>query len=363
MNVRSRRAAIGPRGFTLVELLVVIAIIGILVALLLPAIQAAREAARRTQCKSNLRQIAVACLNHESAQKFFPHGGWGFAWMGDPDKGYGPQQPGGWIYQAAPFLEETVVRDIGKGLPPAQKAEALKQQLSAVIPVFNCPSRRRAAALTARNPNGVYTDSDDDEKEIVPYNAGVPDGLAKTDYAIHGGRNRRPATGKGYPPNAAPPLATDCAGGWPNCVGIDADRLAIYNPMAPDNDFDGISTRITGAKVRQITDGTSKTVLAGEKMMMPRFYETGYGEGDKFTKNNGGDNNSMYQGYDYDNTRWIGDEPAQDDDSLTANHWTRYGSAHPGGLNMAFADGSVQNISYDIDEQVWSSYGGRDDGK
>ena len=86
----------------------VIAIIGILVALLLPAIQAAREAARRTQCKNNLRQIALACLNHESTHKTFPHGGWGWHWMGDPDKGFGRKQPGGWIYQATPYLEEEV---------------------------------------------------------------------------------------------------------------------------------------------------------------------------------------------------------------------------------------------------------------
>src|SRR5688500_15583906 len=131
MNGRSSRTGVLYRnGFTLVELLVVIAIIGILVALVLPAIQAARAAARRTQCKNNVKQIAVACLNFESTHKTFPTGGWSWRWMGDPDKGYGPQQPGGWIYQAAPYLEEQIVFDISKGLQPAQKAQELKKQMS-----------------------------------------------------------------------------------------------------------------------------------------------------------------------------------------------------------------------------------------
>jgi prepilin-type N-terminal cleavage/methylation domain-containing protein len=82
------------RGFTLVELLVVIAIIGVLVALLLPAVQAAREAARKTQCRNNLRQIAIAALSHESIHKHYPTGGWGFKWIGWRDAGAGRQQPG-----------------------------------------------------------------------------------------------------------------------------------------------------------------------------------------------------------------------------------------------------------------------------
>ena len=111
----------GKGGFTLVELLVVIAIIGILVALLLPAIQAARESARRTQCQNHLKQLGLACINFESAHGALPSGGWDWHWMGDPDQGYGEDQPGSWLFSVLPYIEESNSLMIAANLPEAQK--------------------------------------------------------------------------------------------------------------------------------------------------------------------------------------------------------------------------------------------------
>jgi prepilin-type N-terminal cleavage/methylation domain-containing protein/prepilin-type processing-associated H-X9-DG protein len=357
--------------FTLVELLVVIAIIGILIALLLPAIQAAREASRRAQCKNHLRQIAIACLNFESSHKAFPTGGWGFKWMGDPDRGVGRGQPGGWIFQVSPYLEEADVFNVGSGLTAAQKRIELMKQTSHVIPAFICPTRRRAIALSGFTPTGTVTDP-------TPYNVDTAPVLAKTDYAINGGHSSMSTLGGGpgalcltvYPkwgPGAPPP--------GNGCSFINTDDVIAKQ-------FSGISTDHTGAKFNQITDGASKTILVGEKSLQPRFYDTGYGDPPDW-KHDDGDNNSMYQGYDWDTHRFPsgsfdnngqpqGQLPRRDSDCdgfypagapcpQAMDNQKGMGSAHPGAVNISFCDGSVQSIDYDIDPLVWNDYGGRDD--
>src|ERR1700712_199176 len=100
-------------GFTLVELLVVIAIIALLVQLLLPAIQAARERARKTQCQNHLKQLGVAAQLHVDAHKFFPTGGWSDVFVADPGRGYGREQPGSWLFSLLDYMEESPLRAAG----------------------------------------------------------------------------------------------------------------------------------------------------------------------------------------------------------------------------------------------------------
>ncbi len=137
--------------FTLIEVLVVIAIIGILIALLLPAVQMAREAGRKMECTNNLKQIALAALNHEHIVNSLPTGGWGYNWVGDPNRSHGRRQPGGFFYNILPYMELNSIHDMPKADDPTEKKRMSAMMLMQPVPGFNCPSRR-APPLNPVNP-------------------------------------------------------------------------------------------------------------------------------------------------------------------------------------------------------------------
>jgi prepilin-type N-terminal cleavage/methylation domain-containing protein len=174
---RSVLCPFSRRGFTIVELLVVIAIIGLLIAMLIPAVQAVRESARKMQCRNHLKQLAMAVLLHEQTHHHFPTGGWDWSWSGDPNRGFKHQQPGGWFYNILPYMEQQPLHDLGRGLKGDEKMTAHAQRIETLVTGGLCPSRRAEPIYPHHGPpqNG----------QVV--NAGLYHVSSRIDYAINVG--------------------------------------------------------------------------------------------------------------------------------------------------------------------------------
>jgi prepilin-type N-terminal cleavage/methylation domain-containing protein/prepilin-type processing-associated H-X9-DG protein len=334
--------------FTLVELLVVIAIIATLIGLLLPALQSAREAARRSACHNNLKQIAVAALNHESTRAYLPTGGWGIAWTGDPDRGFGSRQPGGWIYSILPFAEEQTLYSLGAGQTGAPRQAANTQRVATPMGGMYCPTRRSPTTYP-------WTQS------WTFVGTSTPTAVGRADYAANGGSVYH-QTGELAGGSAVPPWASASAGGSQNAgpadlaKGTDAAAQAHFRTFAAATN--GVVHCGSAVKMAQIQDGSSKTLLVGEKYVDSAAYTDG---------SDGGDNEAALMGMGRDIVRWSRDSanvtlpPMQD--RRSDQHVNSFGSAHPGGFGAAFCDGSVRTISFDVDSAAYVAITGRNDGQ
>jgi prepilin-type N-terminal cleavage/methylation domain-containing protein len=311
MNNRHKQA------FTLVELLVVIAIIGILIALLLPAIQAARETARRMQCRNNLKQIGLGCSTHLNELGTFPAGGWGWYWSGDPDRGFRGRQPGGWLFNTASFMELKSVHDMGKN--GSQHGRTLTSQ--SPIAFFHCPTRRSAILYPY---SGDCLNLDRQSMPLL---------CAKTDYAGNGGDNYTNYTAGG-------PSSYQDGDSWTEAKW----RGQIYGD--PTTSL-GVFYVHGSIKLKDIAVGTAHLYLAGEK----------YLNTDNILASDSDNDQPWSQGYDIDTIRWVNAIPRRDRRGST--NPGIFGSAHVSTLNMLFCDGAVHSISYEIDLAAHRSLGNR----
>jgi len=345
------------RGFTLVELLVVIAIIGILIALLLPAVQAAREAARRSQCTNNLKQLMLGVHNFHDTYKRFPIGTYDDDW-----------QNWGWGTYLLPFVEQgtlwqALVADTANFIPPTNMGGS-----SWDVPnppganITNCDqlgarhNTNTAAGAAGNNGVGIAAVSIATyvcPSDILPKNSA--NGYAKSNYCGNLGNFYV------WPGNAINVGAWDY--NW-NCGGPKGIQQNGLFTMANDN------TQMYPLTFADILDGTSNTFALGEATLSRNVRPDALGSCAFPIWAGGGPDNAGHCGdlrgagailrvvdwnFPINNWRLLNNAPEESDVS--------FGSLHPGGCNFALADGSIRFMSENVAINIYQAYGSRKGGE
>jgi prepilin-type N-terminal cleavage/methylation domain-containing protein len=292
-------------GFTLIELLVVVAIIGILIALLLPAVQVVRESARRTSCKNNLKQIGLACLHYEEVQGALPPG-----WSSDQQVGI----PGwGWASAILPYVEQQNLLDridCESNIEDPSHAEAI----SVAIPGYFCPSDNAQDAKKFMLPEDLGADD--------PYgNEHLPMEIAAANYVC--------SMGLTY--DIYNPPMDSCPHGY--------DYLTVY-------EGGGVMYWNSRVRLSDVTDGTSNTLMVGERESTEVFSTwVGVVHGSEFPT--------------WRVSAWCAEPP-----NFGVHPYAQFSSVHAGDLaNFVMSDGSVHSIFNDIDRWMFAALGTRNYGE
>jgi prepilin-type N-terminal cleavage/methylation domain-containing protein/prepilin-type processing-associated H-X9-DG protein len=332
------------RGFTLVELLVVIAIVGVLISILLPAVQAAREAARRGQCVNNMKQVALAMHNHHDAKRRFPHGMYNAVSMYNTTlRPYGTHDcstnwPHGtfvtaidtqdrrcWMQDILPYVEESMLSIDFERFAKSGTSVLGYPLGGTIMSVFMCPS-------DPANP------------KIVTAGGG---GMSPVNLAGD-------APGQGF------------SGNYIACGG---DKY--FNEAGPcgSTKLNGIFFSISKVKLKDVTDGASKTALLSELVLTPDILSTVYPYGNDCRGRywNAAHANTLFStlyppnSTHHDRITWVHAEQPPDlvADDFGDNMYVIARSRHAGGANVTMADGSVHFIPDEVDENAYRALGSR----
>ncbi len=320
------------RGFTLVELLVVIAIIGVLVALLLPAVQSAREAARRMQCANNVRQLGLAVLNYEQSQNSLPYG---TLMSRAYDEGTAPHLStrSSWSVAILPFVElNTLFEQYDEETRTADSLRSVKV-LQQFPSMHACPS---------------------DEEQVLMGTWGInEDGGGGEAVAEH------TATGS-YKGMAGTVIDMGFAGYWDSPAMV--SFALTNNPDAAERSRGALHVTSEGkgiepVKLRQVTDGTSQTMLIVEYTTIPgsrpgvgsdfSWWRPRWGGGGAYHTLATASSEPLARGRpDIETCVFEGTSGQEVCKRAVA-------SLHPAGFNASFIDGHVAFLSADIEEEPW----------